>query len=263
MISFRDLLRGLQSLKIDKRQPVLVHASLSAFGQVMGGAETVAGALLGLYDTVVVPAFTFKTMIIPEAGPEENAIQYGSGKDKNRMAEFYRPDMPVDRLIGIIPETIRQRTNATRSEHPILSFAGINADALLSHQTFENPLGPVQGVYDGQGWVLLMGVDHTVNTSLHYAERLAGRRQFVRWALTAEGVVQCAGFPGCSNGFQAIYPYLEEVTRKVYSGSAVIQAVPVPALVDTAIRLIQQNPTSLLCNREDCERCMAVRAHTA
>ena len=259
MLSFRDLSRTLQSLQIEKRQPVLLHASMSAFGQVNGGVETVVGALLSLYDIVLAPAFTFKTMIIPESGPDENAIQYGSGRDRNKMAEFFQADMPADRLMGVIAETIRCRPNAGRSTHPILSFTGINADSILSLQTLENPLGPVQGIYDQNGWVLLMGVDHTVNTSLHYAERLAGRRQFVRWALTGKGVVQCPGFPGCSNGFQAVHPYLEAFSRSVQSGSAVIQAVPMPALIDTTVNLIRQIPEFLLCSREDCERCASAR----
>lgn len=262
MISFRDLIRAFQSLGIDKAQPVLIHASLSAFGQVNGGAESVARALLGLYDSLLAPAFTFKTMVIPEVGPAENALQYGSGKDKNRMAEFFQPDMPADRLMGVIPETIRKRPNARRSAHPILSFAGVNADPLLALQSLDDPLGPVQGLYDRNGWVLLIGVDHTVNTSLHYAEHQAGRRQFTRWALTPEGVVQCPGFPGCSDGFQAIHPYLEQYTRSVQCGEAAIQAIPVPALVDTAVLLIRQNPEFMLCNRKDCERCAAIRTQS-
>jgi aminoglycoside 3-N-acetyltransferase len=107
--------------------------------------------------------------------------------------------------------------------------------------------------------VLLIGVDHTVNTSLHYAERLAGRRQFIRWALTREGVAQCPGFPGCSDGFQAIHPFIEPYIRCVPCGSAFIQAIPVSALVEVAVEQIRRNPQFLLCGREDCERCAAVR----
>ena len=263
MISFRDLRRALQSLRIERNQPVLIHASLSAFGQLNGGAETVVGALFSQYDTVLAPAFTFKTMIIPENGPEGNAIRYGSGRDRNKMAEFFHPDMPVDRLVGIIAEMVRRRPDAERSMHPILSFGGKSAESLLSLQTLENPLGPVQGLYEQNGWILLIGVDHTVNTSLHYAERMAGRRQFIRWALTGKGVVQCPGFPGCSNGFQAVQPYVEDFTRTTQAGSALIQAVPVPALIDTTVNLIRQVPDFLLCGREDCERCAATRAQVA
>jgi len=40
----------------------------------------------------------------------------------------------------------------------------------------------------------------------------------VRWALTAEGVVECPGFPGCSQGFQALESDLEGVTRSANVG---------------------------------------------
>jgi aminoglycoside 3-N-acetyltransferase len=105
-----------------------------------------------------------------------------------------------------------------------------------------------------------MGVDHTVDTSIHYAERLAGRKQFVRWALTTKGVVECPGFPGCSDGFQAVAPRLESVTHRVQAGPVEIQAVPLSDLVDTVRSLIAEDPLALLCSRERCERCDAVRA---
>ncbi len=259
MPGFRDLLRALQGLHIPRTQPVLVHASLSAFGQVSGGAEAVVRALLGSFDTVLAPTFTFKTMLIPESGPENNACAYGGGRDHNRLAEFFTPDMPADSLMGVIPETLRRQPRAARSTHPILSFAGLNAAPLLEAQSLKEPLGPVRLLYDYQGWVILMGVDHTVNTSLHYAERLAGRKQFVRWALTPDGVQTCAGFPGCSDGFQALQPHVEGAARRVEVNGACILALPVATLVDAAVNLIRRERYALLCSRPDCQRCSAVR----
>jgi aminoglycoside 3-N-acetyltransferase len=112
---------------------------------------------------------------------------------------------------------------------------------------------------DEQGWVLLIGVDQTVNTSIHYGEQLAGRKQFVRWALTPKGVIPCQRFPGCSDGFEGITPLLDEVIRKVELGGALIQAFPLDNLVDIVCGTLKENPSALLCDREDCERCNAVR----
>lgn len=259
MTTFRDFYNGLRKLEIDPSCPVIAHASLSAFGNVHGGAETVLGALLGAFHSVVMPAFTYRTMLIPEVGPSNNACAYGSGKDANRMAEFFHLAMPTDRLMGVIAETLRTRAAARRSAHPILSFAGMNAEQFLGVQTLENPLAPIGALSAAGGWVLLLGVDHTVNTSIHYAERLAGRRQFIRWALTPKGVVECPGFPGCSFGFQAIATRISDATRVVQIGSGVIQAVPLEHLIDTVRHWIEQDPLALLCEREDCERCSAIR----
>ncbi|MFH1523941.1 MAG: AAC(3) family N-acetyltransferase, partial [Chloroflexota bacterium] len=196
---------GFRDLHFDE-VPVIVHASLKSFGQVDDGAQTVVSALTAVFPIVVVPTFTYKTMVTPLDGPEHNAIKYGSGTDLNRMAEFFTPEMPADPLMGIISETLRKYPNASRSIHPIQSFAGINADEILATQRMVDPLAPLGALEQADGWVVLIGVDHTANTSIHYAEKLTGRRQFVRWALTLQGVVECPGFPGCSTNFQAIAP---------------------------------------------------------
>ena len=260
MLAYRDFITGLRKLDIDHTRPVIVHASLSAFGEVHGGAETVLGALCSSFDTLIMPVFTYKTMITPEVGPPDNAISYGSGKDNNRMAEIYRPDMPTDTMMGVLAEYLRNHPKAYRSMHPILSFAGINAKQTLDSQTTHEPLLPIQTLIDEEGWVLLMGVDQTVNTSIHYGEQLSGRKQFIRWALTSKGIIPCYGFPGCSDGFEAITPHLDEVIRNVKVGEAVIHAVPLVNLMDSVCGMLKEDHLALLCAREDCARCNAIRA---
>ena len=260
MITFRELTSAFTELSIDHTCPLIAHASLSAFGGVAGGAETVVGALLYCYDSVVMPGFTYKTMIIPEVGPPNNGITYG-GRDSNKMAEFYKPRMPVDRTMGVIPEALRRHPRARRSAHPILSFVGVNTDRFLESQAIEDPLAPIGEMLAGGAWILLLGVDHTVNTSIHYAERLAGRKQFVRWALTREGVVQCPRFPGCSDGFEAIAPRLAAAGRWVQVGEALVQAFPLAELARIVEEWIEAEPLALLCERPGCERCQEVRRH--
>jgi len=263
MVSFRDITSGLRKLDLDPMNQVIAHVSLSSFGEVRGGADTVLGALLATVKGVLSPTFTYKTMLIPEEGPANNGIKYGSGRDKNRMAEFYKPDMPADPLMGITAETLRRHPSARRSSHPVLSFAGIHCDELMQAQSIEDPLAPIGKLAVSGGWVLLVGVGHTRNTSIHYAEKLAGRRQFSRWALTLQGVHECPGFPGCSDGFEALAPRLEGVTRSVEIGEARVQALPLSAVVNTVVEWIHADPYALLCSREDCERCEAVRAAVA
>ncbi len=263
MLTYRDFITGLRKLNIDPSRPVIVHASLSAFGEVNGGAETVFGALLSSFETLIMPVFTYKTMITPEVGPPDNAMTYGSGKDTNRMAEIFHPDMPADKMMGVLAEALRIHPRAQRSAHPILSFAGINARSILDSQMTHDPLLPIQGLIDGEGWVLLMGVDQTVNTSIHYGEKLAGRKQFTRWALTTKGIISCWGFPGCSQGFEAISPRLEEAVSSVQLGEALIQAIPLVSLMDAVGSLLKEEPLALLCTRPDCSRCNAVRAAVA
>jgi aminoglycoside 3-N-acetyltransferase len=257
-VRLRDLLLGMHDLRL-ANAPVIVHSSLKSLGQVEGGAATVVNALVGAFETVVVPTFTYKTMIVPRIGPEHNAITYGSGEDQNQMAEFFSTRMPADPLMGIIPETFRRHPRVQRSSHPIQSFAGFNAGKFLAAQTLDYHLAPLGMLEQAGGWAVLVGVNHTVNTSIHYAEKLAGRKQFIRWALTPKGVVECPAFPGCSAGFQAIAPEMEKYTRKVQIGDAFVQAVPLKMLFKVVFGQIKRDPLALLCQQEDCERCGEIR----
>jgi aminoglycoside 3-N-acetyltransferase len=254
----RDLETGLRDLRLGEA-PVIVHASLKSFGYVDGGAAVVVDSLLNTFPSVMVPTFTYKTMITPPVGPADNGITYGSGQEANRMAEFFTPDMPADPLMGLVPETLRQHPLAKRTGHPIQSFAGIHAEAFLAMQTLTDPLAPLSALAMAGGWVLLIGVNHTVNTSIHYAEKMAGRKTFIRWALTPQGVVECPSFPGCSAGFDAIAPALEMQTRRVRIGDALVQAVSLRSLFNAVIPRIRKNPLALLCQQEDCERCGEIR----
>jgi aminoglycoside 3-N-acetyltransferase len=257
-VRMRDVLLGLRELHLGNA-PVIVHSSLKSFGEMEGGPLTVVNALAGVFSSVLVPTFTYKTMLTPLTGPENNAITYGSGESQNRMAEFFTARMPADPLMGIIPEILRSHPRAERSIHPIQSFAGINATNLLKAQTMLDPLGPLGALEKEGGWAVLIGVNHTVNTSIHYAEKLAGRRQFLRWALTPKGVLECPGFPGDSAGFQAIAPDMEKFTRTVQIGAAAVQAVPLVMLFKIVISRIKKDPLALLCQQEDCERCGEIR----
>ena len=257
MLTYRDLTRAFLELRLHD-SPVIAHASLSAFGEIKGGADAFLGALLDSVGALIMPTFTYKTMVTPATGPPRNGIRYGN-PDTNRLAIPFTPDMPADPLMGILPETLRKHPAARRTFHPILSFAGIRADFALDAQTLYAPLAPIGALLEHDGWVLLLGVDHTVNTSIHYAEKLAGRRQFLRWALTPDRIVACPNYPGCSNGFEAIAPDLKRATRRVKIGDAWVQAIPLWGLMDIVKAKLREDPFALLCDREDCLRCNAVR----
>jgi aminoglycoside 3-N-acetyltransferase len=258
MTDLSDLKTGLAKLGLGKSL-VIAHASMKAFGTIEGGAETMLEALLDSVRGVIMPTFTYKTMLNPDVGPPRNGITYGSEADLNKMAEAFHPDMPADKMMGILPETLRKHPKAKRSMHPIQSFAGIRADAILNVQTIYNPLAPIGALAERDGWVLLLGVDHRVNTSIHYAEKLGGRMQFIRWALLQDRVVECPGFPGDSEGFETITPAVEKYTRRVEIGNALVQAVHLKSLIKVVVDELNKNPFALLCQRRDCERCNAVR----
>jgi aminoglycoside 3-N-acetyltransferase len=176
------------------------------------------------------------------------------------MAVPFQHTLAVDPLIGILAERLRHYPGAMRTAHPILSFVGVHVGDALVSQTLYNPFAPIGWLADQDGWALLLGVDHSVNTSIHYAERLAGRRQFLRWTLSWDRVVECPGFPGCSEGFEAIRPEVEHVTQRVKVGESFIEAIPIHPLLQAVEKLIKKDPLALLCQRDACERCDAIRS---
>ncbi len=258
-LTFAGLKAALQGLELGDK-PVIAHASVKSFGPVQEGALALFDALIASVGALVMPTFTYKTMLTPEIGPSNNGIIYGAGQDLNRMAEPFRQDMPADSLMGTLPEILRQHPGAKRTQHPILSFAGLRAESILDTQTILEPLAPIGALTRADGWVLLLGVDHTVNTSIHFAEKLVDRKQFTRWALLPSRVIECPGFPGDSAGFNEIGPEIAKDTLFVEVGNAIVQAVPLNRLVEAVTAQLKQDPLALLCRRDDCERCAAVRA---
>jgi aminoglycoside 3-N-acetyltransferase len=241
MPGYAELLLAFQELGLQENA-VIAHASLKSFGHIEGGAETVLAAMLASFASIIMPTFTYKTEIIPEVGPPNNGITYGSGHDTNRLAKPFHAGMHAEAMMGILSEKLRNHPAATRTAHPILSFAGVNADLALFTQTLYEPLAPIGALAEQDGWVVLINVDHTVNTSIHYAEKLAGRKQFIRWALAGDRVVECPNYPGDSMGFQAIEPYLRFDIRRVPVGKGFVQAVPLQRILIVVQELLKKEP---------------------
>jgi aminoglycoside 3-N-acetyltransferase len=262
-ITFRDLQKGLRDLGVTRNSRVLVVASLPALGPVRGGAETVVGALTSLCRLVVMPAFTPQCQVWPLVGPANNGADYEARQAENAGAEFFHSDLPVHASQGAVAEALRQVPGARRSSHPLYSFtaAGDEAELTLVAQSLAEPLGPIAHLAEsGQGAdVVLLGADPTANVALHYAEARAGRKQFVRWALTPQGVVECPGCPGCPDGFRAVIPFARPLARLAHVGAARAERIPLAPLVRATADLIRRDPTALLCSREGCARCGAVR----
>jgi aminoglycoside 3-N-acetyltransferase len=258
-ITYRLLQQAFAGLAIPVDAPVVVHCSLSAFGRIQGAADTVIGALLNRFNRVMMPAFTYQTMIVPETGPEENGLHYASGKDLNRLAIPFTSDLPVDKWMGITAATMQTYPLAYRSKHPILSFSGVHVEPGLSAQTLDAPLMPLEWLWKQNGWVLLMGVNHTVNTSIHLAEQIAGRSGFTRWAIQGDKIVTCNHFPGCSNGFDEAANLLTGISTTIPLGNSQIVALPLQAMIEILSLYLQQYPDRLLCKDPYCQRCQEYR----
>jgi aminoglycoside 3-N-acetyltransferase len=174
------LAADLRALGLEPGMTVLVHSSLSAIGYVVGAAVDVVQALMD----VVTPE---GTLVMPTHTSENSEPSYWRHPPvpeawwpiiRETMPAF-EPAITPTRQMGRIVETFRTWPGVRRSNHPALSFAawGRHAAFVTADHALEYSLGdqsPLARVYDLDGWVLLLGVGHANNTSLHLGEYRAG-----------------------------------------------------------------------------------------
>ena len=241
-----NLKPALTDLSLKKRL-VLVHAS------PLVDADSLLTSLIETTSGFITPTFTPKSLLPIDYHPAH------SKADVNSLAETFTPAMPSDEAFGSFPELVRKHAKAKRSIHPVFSFAGINADSAIHTQTLANIYAPIASLAEEDGVILLVGMDQRINFSIHYGEKMAGRMQFIRWALTESGVVECPNFPGDSEGFNAISLTIKPFARQTEVNGIVLQAIPINDLLRAVVNKIHEDAYSLLCGRPDCERCEAVR----
>ncbi len=171
-----SLSRDLRALGIAPGSVLLVHSSLSALGWVCGGPVAVLLALeevLGEQGTLVMP-----TMSGDYTDPRDwqHPPVPEDWKDTIRATmPAFDPNLAPTRGMGRIAETLRTHSGTLRSDHPHSSFAarGPHASRITANHTLDYALGdrsPLARIYDLDGWVLLLGVGHDCNTSIHLAE---------------------------------------------------------------------------------------------
>ncbi|WP_416839513.1 aminoglycoside N(3)-acetyltransferase [Haloferax sp. DFSO52] len=171
-----SLAAAFRSLGIGAGDTLLVHSSLSSLGWVAGGPQAVVDALQDVLTpegTLVMP--THSTQYSDPEGWENPPVPDEWIQLIRDQMPPYRPDVTPTRGMGAIPECFRTYPGVVRSDHPLFSFAawGADADAVVDGHDLEYGLGegsPLARVYDRDGDVLLLGVGHDRNTSLHLAE---------------------------------------------------------------------------------------------
>jgi aminoglycoside N3'-acetyltransferase len=157
-VSRTEVAQQLRALGVERGGILLVHSSFRAVRPVEGGPPGLIDSLeaaLGPGGTLVLPSWT--------------------GDDESPFDPTTTPASPD---LGVVADLFWRRPGVLRSLHPFACAAfGPRAPGIV-----EGPLpvpphaldSPVGRVYELGGQVLLLGVGHDSNTTLHLAELLAG-----------------------------------------------------------------------------------------
>ena len=173
-----DVRDGLQETGIAVGDTVIVHCSLSALGWVVGGAHTVLQALLGAVGddgTIVMPAqtgmsdpATWRHPPVPEPWWPVIRAHWPA----------FDPHLTPLRAMGAVVECFHRHPAASHCGHPANGFiaSGRHAATVTTPHPLEASFGdpsPLGRLYELDARIVLIGVGHGNNTSLHLAEHRA------------------------------------------------------------------------------------------
>jgi len=244
----QEFLRKEFSRFLKLEMKIVVHSSLSSFGLVRGGAQTVIRALMEVITPdglIMMPSFTY-------------------GREPFNV--FYTPAQT-----GRIPETFRQMESVKRSLHPTHSFCawGSGAEQILSGHNVPEPFKigtPLYKAAQQDGYLLLIGVTQVANSLIHTAQELAqvpylDRPKVVKIVENGELRDMVVRRAGCSLGFDKITPLLEAqgLVSEYKIGQSKIVFMKAAEVLEKAAEVLKNDPYFLACDNPDCFACNEMR----
>jgi aminoglycoside 3-N-acetyltransferase len=246
-----ELADQLRTLGVRRGGVLLVHTSFRAVRPVEGGPVGLIDALctaLGADGTLVMPTMT--------AGDS-----------------VFDPTFTPTEGMGIVAELFWRQPGVLRSTHPGASFAALGplAARICAPQPLSPPHGldsPAGRVHGAGGQVLLLGVTHSENTTLHLAESIANVPYSVSHPCVVEvdGVARTVMIPEtdhCCRRFGLADEWLRErgLQREGKVGNADARLSDSRDVVAVAIEHIESDPLVFLCAAAArCDECNRARA---
>jgi aminoglycoside 3-N-acetyltransferase len=254
----RSLARDLRSLGVVPGDCLVVHCALSALGWVAGRAGAVVDALLevvGAEGTVSMPAHSGDWS--DPSGWQNPPVPSAWWPEIVGDRPAFDPYATPLREMGAVAENLLMRRSTLRSAHPLHSHManGRHASTIVRDHPLEDSFGdasPLGRLYELDAKVLLIGVGHGNNTSLHLAEARAqwsGKRkvEFKSKVATSSGpqhVSWMAAYPD-GDDFEALGSYLDEcgLVSIGRMGQAATRIMGMRQIVDHAVPWFESNRT--------------------
>ena len=226
----------LRALGVERGGVLLLHTSFSNVAPIEDGP---LGLIAALRDALG-PA---GTLVMPSMSDDDD--------------QPFDPRRTSCIGMGVVAESFWKLPGVLRSDSPH-AFAAIGPGA--AHITADHPLevphgpdSPVGRVHDLDGQVLLLGVGHDADTTVHLAETIAG----VRYRLPKYATVLRAGVPTrceyreidhCCQSFNLVDGWLEAEgrQRRGIVGHAEARLARSRDIVDVAVRRLRENETVFL-----------------
>ncbi len=252
-----SLAEDLRAIGLGPGMTVIVHCALSKLGWVNGGAVALIQALMDALTpegTLVMPAHS-GNLSDPKYWCNPPVPESWQQTIRDTMPA-YEPEITPTSGIGTVPELFRKFPGVLRSNHPALSFTawGKHAEVITKGHRLEYSLGdgsPLARIYDLDGHVLLIGVGHDRNTSIHLAEYRAKARPLQRqgapvlengisvWKEYDDIEVDSDCFPDIGGAFELTHPIVKGMV-----GSAECRLMRQRPLVDFAVEWFRSRSTT-------------------
>jgi len=229
-----DLARQLFDLGVEPAGVLVVHTAFSQLGPAEAGPRGLIAAL------------------IAALGPEGTLVMPSMCDDD---------DVPFDRTcascraLGIVADSFWRMPGVLRSDNPhAFAARGRLAGRITATHPVDIPHGidsPPGRVYQLDGQVLLLGVGHDNNTTVHVAEHLAG----VRYRLPKYATVMERGGPRrfeygetdhCCERFALLDDWLGARQRRGLVGRAEARLARSRDIVDAALSRLRADETVFL-----------------
>jgi aminoglycoside 3-N-acetyltransferase len=264
----KDIADAIRKTGIVDGDLVMVHSSLSSFGRIEGGAETVIDAIIeavGPKGTVLFPTFS------------TSFIYFEGSLNKSQKYRPFDKNDPTQVTVGKIPQAFLKRKGVYRSVHPSHSVAGIGplAEKCLSgHMETDSPTGensPFSKLLEFKGKILYFGSGLAPTTYLHFLEdemnlsylgntvcRIKDQDGKVRSVMVPKHLPGHRDFYGSNGDNSKFFKKAKTQGLKINENSLGIgklQVIDVEALHEIGAGIVKEDPNIFLCDSEECIFC--------
>lgn len=245
-----NLTRQLKTLGVEPGGVLVVHTAFSKVAPLEGGPR---GLIEALRDVLGPPG----TLVMPSMADDDEHL--------------FNPKETPCAGMDVVAETFWRMEGVLRSDSPhAFAAIGPRAEEITAPHPVNVPHGldsPIGRVYEMDGQVLLLGVGHDADTTVHLAENLAG----VRYGIVHHAMVLSGGEPvrleyrevdHCCENFALLDGWLESEgrQRRGIVGHAETRLARSKDIVEAALARLRENEKVFLHPPGVCDECDEARA---